>query len=45
VGGDVVDRELAAITSQSSVEADLARLKAQLGPGAAPAGEITGGTP
>ena len=45
VGGDVVDRELAAITSQSSVEADLERLKAQLGSGSAPAGEITGGTP
>ncbi len=43
VGGDVVDRELAAITSQSSVEADLARLKAQIGPGTASAGEISGG--
>ena len=37
------DRELAAITSKSSVDADLERLKAQIGPGSTPAGEISGG--
>jgi phage shock protein A len=45
VSGDVVDRELAAISSKSAVDADLERLKAQIGPGGAPAGEISGGTP
>ena len=45
VGGDVVDRELAAIASQGAVDADLARLKSELGAGSPPAGEITGGTP
>ncbi|MGD9572915.1 MAG: PspA/IM30 family protein [Thermoleophilia bacterium] len=45
VGGDVVDRELSQIASQSAVEADLARLKGEIGAGAAPAGEIgTGGS-
>jgi phage shock protein A len=45
VSGDVVDRELAAIASQSSVDADLARLKGEIGAGSPPAGEISGGTP
>jgi phage shock protein A len=45
VSGDVVDRELAAVTSKGAVDADLERLKAQLGPGTPPAGQITGGTP
>ena len=45
VSGDVVDRELAAIASQSSVDADLARLKGEIGAGPPPAGEISGGTP
>ena len=45
VSGDVVDRELAAISSKSAVDADLERLKAQLGSGSAPAGEISDGTP
>jgi len=31
-----LDRELAALTTQSQVDADLARLKAELGPGASP---------
>jgi phage shock protein A len=44
VEGDVVDRELAAISSKSAVDADLERLKNQIGAGAAPAGEISGGT-
>jgi phage shock protein A len=44
VSGDVVDRELAAIASKSSVDADLERLKAQIGPGSGgAAGQITGG--
>jgi phage shock protein A len=45
VSGDVVDRELAQIASQSSVDADLARLKGEIGAGSPPAGEISGGTP
>ena len=43
VGGDVVDKELAQIASQSAVEADLARLKGELGAGSAPAGQIEDG--
>ena len=43
VGGDVVDRELTQIASQSAVEADLARLKGELGAGSPPAGQIGGG--
>ena len=45
VSGDVVNRELAQIASQSSVDADLARLKGEVGAGSPPAGEISGGTP
>ena len=44
VGGDVVDRELAALSSESAVDADLARLKGELGAGSPPAGQIEGGT-
>jgi phage shock protein A len=43
VGGDVVDRELTQIASQSAVEADLARLKGEIGAGSPPAGQIGGG--
>ena len=43
VVGDVVDRELTQIASQSAVEADLARLKGELGAGSPPAGQIGGG--
>ncbi len=35
-GSTQLDRELAALASQSEVDTDLARLKAELGPGAAP---------
>jgi phage shock protein A len=44
VGGDVVDRELAALSSESAVDADLARLKGELGSGAPQAGQIEGGS-
>lgn len=43
VGGDVVDRELSQLAAQSSVEADLARLKGELGAGPSSAGQISGG--
>lgn len=43
VGGDVVDRELSQLAAQSSVEADLARLKGELGTGPSSAGQISGG--
>lgn len=43
VGGDVVDRELSQLAAQSSVEADLARLKGELGGGASSAGQISPG--
>ena len=39
-GGDVVDREQAALSSQSAVEDDLARLKGEIGAGSPPAGEL-----
>jgi phage shock protein A len=43
-GGDVLDRELAELSSQGAVDAELAALKQQLGTGSAPAGQIgTGG--
>jgi phage shock protein A len=41
--GDVIDRELTQIASQSAVDADLARLKGEIGSGSPPAGQITGG--
>jgi phage shock protein A len=43
VGGDVVDRELNQIASQSAVEADLARLKGEIGSGSSSAGQISSG--
>jgi phage shock protein A len=43
VSGDMVDRELTQIASQSAVEADLARLKGEIGAGSPPAGQIGGG--
>jgi phage shock protein A len=43
-GGDALDKELAQISSQGAVDAELAALKQQLGSGSAPAGQIgTGG--
>jgi phage shock protein A len=39
-GGDVLDRELAEISSQGAVDAELAALKQQLGAGSAPAGQV-----
>ena len=43
-GGDVLDRELAEISSKGAVNAELEALKKQLGTGSAPAGQIgTGG--
>ncbi len=39
----MVDRELAQIASQSAVDADLARLKGELGSGSPPASQISGG--
>ena len=44
-GGDVVDRELSQIASQGAVEADLARLKGELGSGSSSAGQISSGGP
>jgi len=44
VSGDVVDRELAALSSQSSVDSDLARLKGEIGAGAPSAGELEEGS-
>ncbi len=44
VGGDAVDRELAAIAWKGAVNGELARLKGEIGGGSAPAGEITGGS-
>ena len=41
--GDTIDRELSQIASQSAVDADLARLKGEIGPGAPPAGQISSG--
>jgi phage shock protein A len=38
--GDVLDRELAQISSQGAVDAELAALKQQLGAGSAPAGQV-----
>jgi phage shock protein A len=45
-GGDEIDRELHQLTSQSGVDDDLARLKAELGTGAADAPQLgKGGAP
>jgi phage shock protein A len=42
-GGDAVDRELAQLSSQSAVEADLARLKGEIGAGPSSAGQTPSG--
>src|SRR5688500_9699407 len=42
-GGDDIDRELSQLTSGSQVEDELAKLKAELGTGSAPAGELAAG--
>ncbi|MDP9375996.1 MAG: PspA/IM30 family protein [Actinomycetota bacterium] len=45
-GGDDIDRQLHELTSQSGVDDDLARLKAEIGQGSsAPAGELGAGDP
>src|SRR6059058_3938172 len=44
-GGDDIDRQLTQLTSQSAVDDDLARMKAELGSGSAPAhGELGSGS-
>ncbi|MGD9695258.1 MAG: PspA/IM30 family protein [Thermoleophilia bacterium] len=43
--GDIVDRELQAVTQKGAVDAELEALKAQLGSGDAPAGQIGAGGP
>ena len=42
-GQDDIDRELHSLTEQSAVDDDLARLKAELGSGTPPAGELGAG--
>jgi len=42
-GGDDIDRQLAELSSSSQVDADLARLKAELGQGSGPAPELEAG--
>jgi phage shock protein A len=42
-GQDDIDRELHQLTQQSSVDADLERLKAELGTGSGPAGQLEAG--
>jgi phage shock protein A len=39
-GQDDIDRQLSELTSQSDVDADLARMKAELGQGSAPQGTL-----
>ena len=43
--GDDIDKKLNQLTAGSEVDAELARLKGELGSGAAPAPELTEGTP
>jgi len=44
-GGDDIDRQLHELTSQSAVDDDLAKMKAELGQGSAPApGELEAGS-
>ena len=43
-GGDDIDRQLREISSTSVVDSDLARLKAEIGSGSAPAGELGAGS-
>ena len=42
-GQDEIDRELHQLTSQSAVDDDLERLRAELGSGTAPAGQLGAG--
>jgi phage shock protein A len=42
-GQDDIDRQLSQLTSQSSVDSELSRLKAELGQGSQPAGELGAG--
>jgi phage shock protein A len=44
-GQDQLDKELHQLTSQSQVDDDLARLRAELGSGTAPAGQLGAGEP
>ena len=44
-GKDDIDRELSQLTSGSQVEDELAKLKAELGTGSAPAAELGAGEP
>ena len=45
-GGDDIDRQLHELTSQSAVDDDLAKMKAELGQGSAPeAGQLGAGEP
>jgi phage shock protein A len=44
-GEDDIDRQLKALSSTSEVDSDLAKLKAELGQGTAPTGELGAGAP
>jgi phage shock protein A len=44
-GEDDIDRQLRQLSSSSEVDQELARMKAELGQGSAPAGELGAGTP
>ena len=43
-GGDDIDRQLHELTSQSQVDDDLAKMKAELGQGTPPQGELDSGS-
>jgi phage shock protein A len=42
-GRDSIDRELEALTASSGVDAELAKMKAELGPGGPPADQLESG--
>jgi phage shock protein A len=44
-GEDDIDRQLKALSSQSEVDSELEKMKAELGSGSKPAGELGTGTP
>jgi len=44
-GRDSIDRELDALTATSGVDAELAKMKAEIGPGGAPADQLESGEP
>ena len=44
-GRDSIDRELEALTATSGVDAELAKMKAEIGPGGAPADQLESGEP